>query len=951
MGLLSFAVAFVVSFALSYKATKDAQKQAKKQQDAMRGVLVNKESNIEPIPVVYGERRVGGVRVFVKASDDPTANTPRNEYLYMAFALCEGEVESISDIILDDKDISEFSGYDATGMASGWPTRRTVYQLFTGTDTQTVSTLLQEAGSEWTTDHRMRGVAYIAFRFFWDEDLFSGMPNITALVKGRKIFDPRTSTTAWSDNPALCIRDYLTNARFGKGLSSSAINDTAFNAAADDCDNFTVTPYSGGPTGVRLFRTNAVLDTGEELFRNVERMLLGCRGFLPYTQGQYALYIDQSASAVLTLTTNEIIGGISIAGERKNEMFNRVNIKFPNPNTDWEPDQATWPDAGSTEETTFQTEDGGILLVDEIDMETITDFYAARDFARIFVLRSRNALRCAFRATSEALDLTVGDVVNITHPTPGWTAKPFQVEEVSLGYDGTVELNCVEYDSTIYAYDLSPEETTYPDTNLPNPFDIDPPTNLQATATTRLADDGTVVPVIAVTWDAADNAFVSSYDVQWRRASDSTYNSYNTFELSHDIYNADVGQNYDIRVRSVGASGARSSFAAIQFTPTGDTTPPSIPTNLTAAAGLREIGLTWTVPPEKDYSHCLVYENTVNNSGTATQIAVAAGGNYTRTGLGYDETRYYWLKSVDFSGNVSGFSGVASATTDFVDTDAFTQSVYDIFSNANVNQIAIVSVLPGLASEGDVVYLTTDNKLYRYTGTQWTAAVPTSDLLGTITETQIADNSISTGKIQTNAITANEILGGTITGDKIVANTIEGGLLAAAGIITTAAQVEDAVIANAAIQNGAITNAKIGTAEVDTLKIDGNAVTVPEGTAGVSNSQLTTSWQIIDSITLFYENGAPPSAVLMQGFLSVENLTGSQQVNPQLLVTANRGTISNAKAEITVDAGRRTQLACGGKTAGMIGTSVIVTLQARLRAASSATYAREYSITAMGSKR
>jgi len=184
------------------------------------------------------------------------------------------------------------------------------------------------------------------------------------------------------------------------------------------------------------------------------------------------------------------------------------------------------------------------------------------------------------------------------------------VEEVSLSYEGTAELSLVEYDSDVYAYDPANEETDYPDTNLPNPFDIDPPTNLQGAASTRLADDGTVVPIILVTWDAADNAFVASYDVQWKKVSETDYNSFNTFESYHEIFNADVGQNYDIRVRSVSAAGIKSAFVAIQFTPTGDTTPPSIPTSLTAAAGLREIGLTWAVPPEKDYSHSLVYENT-----------------------------------------------------------------------------------------------------------------------------------------------------------------------------------------------------------------------------------------------------------------------------------------------------------------------------------------------------
>ena len=76
----------------SYVQAKQAQKKAKKLANSMAGVLLNKESNIEPLPVIYGTRRVGGVRVFVET------NGSSNEYLYMALALCEGEVGSIAGI-------------------------------------------------------------------------------------------------------------------------------------------------------------------------------------------------------------------------------------------------------------------------------------------------------------------------------------------------------------------------------------------------------------------------------------------------------------------------------------------------------------------------------------------------------------------------------------------------------------------------------------------------------------------------------------------------------------------------------------------------------------------------------------------------------------------------------------------------------------------------------------
>ena len=177
-------------------------------------------------------------------------------------------------------------------------------------------------------------------------------------------------------------------------------------------------------------KCNAVLDTDEPIFRNLEKLLLGCKGFLPFQDGKYRLFIDQavdSADYALAVVEDMIIDGIAIESEKKEDKFNKVICKFPNPETNWQPDQAIWPlSSDGTYVSTFASEDGNEDLIEEIDLETVTDYYAARDFARIFCLRSRNALRAAFRCTSEALDVRVGDVISITHSTPDGALNRFR---------------------------------------------------------------------------------------------------------------------------------------------------------------------------------------------------------------------------------------------------------------------------------------------------------------------------------------------------------------------------------------------------------------------------------------------------------------------------------------------------------------------------------------------
>ena len=64
-----------------------------------KGVLINKQSNDANIPVIYGTRLVGGTRVFMETSG--TDNT----YLYMAIVMAEGEINDITSIRIDDKQL------------------------------------------------------------------------------------------------------------------------------------------------------------------------------------------------------------------------------------------------------------------------------------------------------------------------------------------------------------------------------------------------------------------------------------------------------------------------------------------------------------------------------------------------------------------------------------------------------------------------------------------------------------------------------------------------------------------------------------------------------------------------------------------------------------------------------------------------------------------------------
>ena len=51
--------------------------------------------------------------------------------------------------------------------------------------------LIAECGEQWTEAHRLRGLAYIYVRLEFDQDAYpTGLPNISAEIKGKKVFNP-----------------------------------------------------------------------------------------------------------------------------------------------------------------------------------------------------------------------------------------------------------------------------------------------------------------------------------------------------------------------------------------------------------------------------------------------------------------------------------------------------------------------------------------------------------------------------------------------------------------------------------------------------------------------------------------------------------------------------------------------------------------------------------------
>ena len=135
-----------------------------------------------------------------------------------------------------------------------------------------------------------------------------------------------------------------------------------------------------------------------------------------------------------------------------------------------------------------------------------------------------------------------------------------------------------------------------------------------------------------------------------------------------------------VRDRIVTATGSYSATAPlgsaggwvmqmVAFRPAGsgppDTTPPTVPTNLTATpAGSAQINLSWT--PSTDAGHPITYRvERCQGAGCANfvEIATPVATTLNNTGLTANTSYSYRVRAGDPSSNLSGYSNIATAAT------------------------------------------------------------------------------------------------------------------------------------------------------------------------------------------------------------------------------------------------------------------------------------------------
>lgn len=444
-------------------------------------------------------------------------------------------------------------------------------------------------------------MAWLDMNFIVSNEL-NGNPSVTAVVMGKKVYDTRTKTTAYSTNPAMCLRDFMLSKRYGLGrwITADDLDEDSWNRVADYCDEeISFLDASGAIIRAKRFELNMVIDQKNSALDWVQEILANFQGYLTLTNGKFKLHIEQQTDVSYKFNDDNC-SDLSVTPLSLNDTPNKYTVKIIDPRNNWSSVACNVEDYADQKERQK-------IITKEVNLNGTTSQYQALRLARFY--RDQNLacpLTLSWKTGINGMHLEPGDVVTISYHKV-FTDLPVRITEIKQDDDGKFELTGRQYNDTIYGDTLGGGVHWYNYTDTTQTVEKrtpSNPTNLNAYTQYRRYEDGSTGYDVICSYELPQR-----YDVEtglvYYKTNHMTAAQIGTFKegevvdsvgLSREwiyagdsptkivISNAKVGDIYEFRVQSRTTDGLVSSEASaptVTIKVTAKETVPSQPYNLT----------------------------------------------------------------------------------------------------------------------------------------------------------------------------------------------------------------------------------------------------------------------------------------------------------------------------------------------------------------------------------
>lgn len=633
--------------------------------------------------IIYGRQKVGGVIVFKDTTRD-------NKDLHLVIALAGHEIESVEEVYLNDAPLTFAStlGETLSDVTSPDQYAGKVYvTAHLGSDDQTADQDLINASPLWDPTHRLRGIAYLYVKMEFEADSFpQGEPSVTAIVKGKKVYNPNTGVTEWTDNASYILRDYLVS-DYGVAVVDDEIDDISFTSAANICDE-PVSLAAGGTEARYTINGSFVTSTTPDTV--IDKMTKSMAGSFWYAQGKFRVKAGAYVTPTVTFDEDDLRTNVQIQTRRsRRENYNIVAGEFRGDETGWI--KTDYPEVRSQE---FIDVDNGQESRTDLDLPFTTTSSRAQRIAKILLYRNRQQLVISATFGLRALQVQVGDVVMITNSRAGWAQKPFEVLSWSLSPvsedPASIKLELTEISSDVYLWQADERAFELDNTNLADAFFV-PSVGLSAASIGKVINEH-VIAVLRITVSSGEPERTDYVEVQFKKSSEpiSDYVTVATGDLgSFEVIDIENGV-YDIRARAINTFGVHSEFEYLSnFTVETFVAPPQDVLDFHANVTDGTIALEWTPVADLDLSYYRIrhaveeVDGSWSNSTTSVdKVARPANSVVVPARAGT-----YTIKAYDKLGhNSDGYSSVVISSSDIASfSTSLSQAEQTAFSGAKTN--------------------------------------------------------------------------------------------------------------------------------------------------------------------------------------------------------------------------------------------------------------------------
>ncbi len=481
-------------------------------------------STTAPLPVVYGEKLVGGNDVFIEATGTD------NKDLWIVQTLAEGEcegiaqVDSVDQVFLDGKLPSEFGG-------------NVSYWFHSGSSTQTYDTNINAAIPGWSDN--LRNTCYIVWKLTFDRNYFNSFPKRTVLLKGKKLYDFRDTTTAYSTNTVLAMYDFFTNARYGVGKDSTLIDTAAWTTTANYFDT------KGWEISLGL--------RGGTIQANMNIFTLLFRGQMVWYDAKFYLrYADlNNESSVLTIGDSHIVQNqdgtakVSVAQPGKFGQNDALKVSFTDKDKDYAVDNVTVGDS--------------LGVVGTLKLDGCADREYASNIGTYSLERQQLNRTITGLFRDDCVQLEPHDIVTFSSTALAISNQTMRVARADIQPDGLVGLSLMYESLDLYDDNYSTvTEGTYT-CNLPDKYATVPPVYNGAMVEETYTHRKRSFTRLKISFDPPANYPWYSHVEVWWSDDDVTYK--HMFDTTND-FNLDPveeGAVHYVRLKTVSIYGQKTS--------------------------------------------------------------------------------------------------------------------------------------------------------------------------------------------------------------------------------------------------------------------------------------------------------------------------------------------------------------------------------------------------------